>query len=154
MNIFHFFSILTMMFFGQIILSVINPFHLLPNFLLLVPVMLGLKKGAGWGLLAGISCGFLVDIFSGETMGTGIVLYTAFGGISGVLQKKLFSENILVPLSIIFLFSLIHGGSFYLAKTNASITNFNNNDFLILKESILNVLFYPIILIVTKKWLP
>lgn len=142
-------------------LSVINPFSLLPNFLLIIPIILGLKKGAGYpseggvgGISAGIICGFLSDIFSGETMGISILLYATFGGISGILQKKLFPENILVPLSIIFLFSLVYGGFFLLIKTNLNFTNFNNLEKVVLKESILNVLFYPIILIIIKKWIP
>ena len=82
------------------------------NFLGLLAIFAGFKKGPLWGLFTGIFIGILSEILSSSAFGLNLALYSGIGLLSGVVRQKVYyKEGVVME----FLFSFFGILFFYLA---------------------------------------
>ena len=60
-------------------------------------IAFGLVSGPLTGALAGLFGGLLADMLTGRLIGLGMLTHGIVGLLSGLLSRRLFSENLLVP---------------------------------------------------------
>ncbi|MFA5388907.1 MAG: hypothetical protein WC312_04035 [Candidatus Omnitrophota bacterium] len=81
------------------------------NFLAILVIFAGLKKGILWGALAGVFTGVFAEIFSSLPPGLNLALYAGLGLLSGIVKEKInYKEDLLTE----FLFSFCGILLFYL----------------------------------------
>ncbi|WP_026660202.1 rod shape-determining protein MreD [Butyrivibrio sp. AC2005] len=84
---------------------------IVPNLMIIVTSSYAFMRGDKSGMVIGMFCGFLVDIFFGSYLGFYALIYMYIGFIIGKFNKIFFPENILLPLALIvssdFLFGFI-----------------------------------------------
>jgi len=82
------------------------------NFLCLLAIFVGFKKGPIWGLFAGMLAGVTSEILSSSSPGLNLMLYSGVGLVSGVIKHRIYyREGFLAE----FLFSFFGLLAFYLA---------------------------------------
>ncbi|HWQ61601.1 MAG TPA: rod shape-determining protein MreD [Negativicutes bacterium] len=69
-----------------------------PDLLLLVVVSAGLLLGREHGVGMGFFAGLLQDLASGNIFGVSVLSKTATGYVAGLAERKVFKENVLLPL--------------------------------------------------------
>lgn len=74
-----------------------------PDLLLLVVVSSGLLLGREQGVGMGFFAGLLQDLASGNIFGVNALSKTATGYVAGLMERKVFKENILLPLLAVIL---------------------------------------------------
>jgi len=82
------------------------------NFLVLLAIFAGVKKGAVWGLFIGIFIGIVAEILSSSLSGLNLMLYSAVGLLSGIIKEKFYYKKDIVTD---FLFSFFGMLFFYIA---------------------------------------
>ena len=82
------------------------------NFLGLLAIFAGFKKGPLWGLFTGIFIGILSEILSSSAFGLNLVLYSGVGLLSGIVKQKVYYKE---GAAMEFLFSFFGILFFYLA---------------------------------------
>ena len=80
-----------------------------PDLLLLAVVSSGLLLGKEHGVGIGFFAGLLQDLASGNVFGVNVLSKMASGYIAGLLERKVFKENILLPILAIVLATLFNG---------------------------------------------
>ncbi|MDI3280439.1 MAG: rod shape-determining protein MreD [Bacillota bacterium] len=73
-----------------------------PDLVLLAVVAWALARGAKEGALLGGAAGLLLDLLRGHWVGLGAVTYLTTGYVVGLLEDRLFKENLLVPVVVSF----------------------------------------------------
>ncbi len=117
-----------------------------PNLMIIVIVMMGLKKGRTIGALSGIFVGVLNDIFAGQTFGISALIYMYIGYMAGSLSKKLYNENVIISAVIVCFANLLYNMSiycYYYFPKDYSL--WNNLIHITLPEIIYTVMFFVII---------
>ncbi len=74
-----------------------------PDLLLLVVVSAGLLLGREHGVGMGFFAGLLQDLASGNVFGVNVLSKTAAGYVAGLVEQKVFKENVLLPLLAVIL---------------------------------------------------
>ena len=92
-------SVLRLSFFGNVS----------PNLMLVLTVSLALMRGEIPGLLTGFFCGLCVDVFYGDMIGFYAMILMYIGFLFARFHKMFFPENMMMPLSMIFVTDLIYG---------------------------------------------
>lgn len=69
-----------------------------PDLLLLVVVSAGMLLGREHGVGMGFFAGLLQDLASGNIFGVSVLSKTATGYVAGLVERKVFKENVLLPL--------------------------------------------------------
>jgi rod shape-determining protein MreD len=69
-----------------------------PDLLLIVVVSAGLLLGREHGVGMGFFAGLLQDLASGNIFGVSILSKTVTGFVAGLMERKVFKENVLLPL--------------------------------------------------------
>ena len=72
-----------------------------PNLLLILVTSFGLMRGKKEGMYIGLFSGLLIDIFCGFYLGFYALLYMYIGYVSGLFQKRFFTEDIKQPMILI-----------------------------------------------------
>ena len=72
------------------------------SFLLIAVVVVALEEDWFGGMLAGISAGLIMDIFSGGRLGVFALSYGIVGMLVGTVQALVFKEEIVARLLIVF----------------------------------------------------
>ena len=80
-----------------------------PNLMLVLTVSLSLMRGEIPGLLTGFFCGLFVDVFFGDMIGFYALLLMYIGFLCARFHKMFFPENMMMPLSVIFVSDLVYG---------------------------------------------
>ena len=84
-----------------------NLFGSSPDFLLMLTMSFGIMRGRREGLLVGFFGGLLIDIFYNSYLGPFAMLYMVIGYVNGFFHKDYTMEDILLPVVISFVDSLI-----------------------------------------------
>ncbi|MBM7623097.1 rod shape-determining protein MreD [Sporohalobacter salinus] len=86
----------------QITIFAFNPvWGITPDLLLIVVISLALLNGHRQGAYIGFIAGIFQEIFSSGLFGINIIIKLTFGYIFGFFKGKVYSENILLPLSLV-----------------------------------------------------
>ena len=87
---------------------------IVPNLLLVVTASLGFMRGDKTGLIVGLFCGLLIDIFFGDVIGLYAMIYMYLGYLNGKFNGIFYPENIKLPLTLILFTNLFYGIFTYL----------------------------------------
>jgi len=87
---------------------------IVPNLMIVVTASLGFMRGDRTGLVVGLCCGLLIDIFFGDVIGLYAMIYMYVGYLNGKFSGIFYPENIKLPLTLIFFSNLFYGIFTYL----------------------------------------
>lgn len=79
-----------------------------PDLLLIVVLSTGLLAGKEKGVAVGFFAGMLADVASGGIFGCHTLSKMAIGYGAGMLERKVFKENILLPLLAVMVATVFH----------------------------------------------
>lgn len=123
-----------------------------PNLMLVLTISLSLMRGEIPGIMTGFFCGLFVDVFFGDMIGFYALVLMYIGFLCARFHKMFFPENMILPLSVIFVTDLVYGLVCYVfmfalrARWNLPHYFFR----IILPEALytlmISVLLYPLVL--------
>lgn len=87
-----------------------------PNLMLIVVCIFGFMRGSNYGCVIGLFCGLLVDFAYGDIVGLYAFLYMICGFFSGTLKRLFYSENVLMPLLLVFTNDFIFNLAVYIFR--------------------------------------
>lgn len=107
---------------GALLLQVAIAPHLaiagiVPNLLMLVVVTLAMVEGPRWGAGAGFVAGLAFDLIGTGPIGAMALVLTLVGYVAGSLQANMFAQGWLMPLTAVFIASLVTEVSYALVLT-------------------------------------
>jgi rod shape-determining protein MreD len=123
------------------------PGQVTPDLILIMVVSVGLLRGPDKGLFFGIISGLFLDLLSGHVIGVQALSKMVLGFCSGLMEKNIFKDNVLVPAMTVFGATLVFE-SFNILLYMAFHANYNFlSTFLstILPLAFYNALFAPVI---------
>jgi len=91
-----------------------------PDFTFILVIFAGLNQGFLYGSAIGFAGGLIKDIFLNVYLGPGAFSLTLTGFLAGILGKRLFYQNILIQILIVFIATL-----FRLCLTNVLLNIIN-----------------------------
>lgn len=117
-----------------------------PDLVLVFVVFYALLYGPSEGALMGLVGGLLQDLLFGQDLGMNTLAKLVVGYVFGVLEKKIYKDNILIPMVALFFGTLLNETilyflrffSFLMRPTDGSVGNY----FLALKSVMLSVAIY------------
>ncbi len=83
-----------------------------PDFLLLVVITLAILEGPTAGSVSGFSAGLLFDLLGTGVVGPAALVFAVTGYVAGLMKENLFAEGWAVPVTIVFLGSLLAGAAY------------------------------------------
>ncbi len=87
-----------------------------PDFVLIMTVFYALLHGSKEGATAGAIGGLMQDLLFGQNLGMNALAKIVVGFSFGMLEKKIYKENILIPMAIIFVATLLSESVLYLLR--------------------------------------
>ncbi len=89
----------------------------LPDLMLLFALMFALRQGPRSGLAVGVAAGLLQDLTTGTFLGLNALTIGTVAFLMGLVQQKIFRENVAVPVLSSIIGSLLRDGMsmFFLA---------------------------------------
>jgi rod shape-determining protein MreD len=87
----------------------ILPLKVKPDLVFVVVVLFALLNGERSGMVVGSLAGLLQDILRGRLIGMNLLALALTSYAVGWLENKIFKDNFLVPVVVVFLASLLHG---------------------------------------------
>ncbi len=81
-----------------------------PDFVLLLTVYFAFTNGPGKGALMGLALGLLEDFYIGRYIGMNGLALLAAGLLAGWFETKLYKENLLIALIVVFVTSAFSQG--------------------------------------------
>lgn len=117
-----------------------------PDLVLVFLIFYALLHGPLEGALMGVAGGLLQDLLFGQYLGMNALAKLVVGYIFGVLEKKIYKENMLIPMFAIFLGTLLNETILYFLRFFSFLispgTGTVGNYFLILKGVIFSIAVY------------
>lgn len=133
------------------IFPMIPLFNTSPNLLLIITFSYGLLYSERIGILTGVICGLLFDMYFNGEFGFYILIYSLIGYFNGRLNSAFYNDTITLPLVL----SLVNGFSynFYIYFTHFFIRRKFNLIYYFFNLMLPNVLFTLIVTVVLYKFL-
>mgnify|MGYP006280010949 FL=1 len=78
-----------------------------PDFLLIVVVLIAFSSGTKAGFFSGLILGLIQDVFLGGFFGVYTVSKAILGLIAGLVEGKVYKQNILIPPLVVFFISIL-----------------------------------------------
>ena len=107
--LFTFFSIIISFILQTTIFRYFDFGGIVPNLMIILTAAYSFMRGDRSGMMIGLFCGLLVDIFFGTYLGFYALIYMYLGFIIGKFNKIFYPENILLPLSLIVAADFLYG---------------------------------------------
>lgn len=104
-------------------------------FIILYAIIYGSKEGA----LAGIIGGLLQDLIFGQYLGINILTKLTVGYMFGLLERKIYKENLLIPVIVVVLGTLSNEALLYLFRLAIGVST---GDFIYIRGVILYTALY------------
>ncbi|WP_026509327.1 MULTISPECIES: rod shape-determining protein MreD [unclassified Butyrivibrio] len=95
------------------VFRVIDFSGIVPNLMIILTASYAFMRGDKSGMVIGMFCGILIDIFFGSYLGFYALIYMYIGFIVGKFNKIFFPENILLPLALIVSSDFLFGFTCY-----------------------------------------
>ncbi len=141
------------------VFPVITLISITPNLLMGATAAYAIMRGPKEGILVGLICGLIVDVFSGNLIGTFMLIYSVTGFFMGFFNRLFFPEEVLLPLGGIAVGDIIYGIVVYLGfffiRGNLNFGEYLLN--IILPEALYTlvcmILFYPLILRIEQRFI-
>ena len=93
-----------------------------PNLLLILTFIFGFMRGKKSGLLVGLFCGLLIDLFFSEVMGFNALVYMSIGYLNGFFNKIFYDEDVTLPIVLIVVSDLSY--NFIIFKINRKLEEY------------------------------
>lgn len=111
--------ILILLFFISLILQSTLFSHLTfagtkPDLVLILTVFFALLNGPRAGALAGLTGGMLQDLMFGRYIGMNAFAKLIVGYLFGILERKIYKDNILIPMASVFLAAFLNETIIYM----------------------------------------
>lgn len=85
------------------------PLKTKPDLVLILVIFFALFNGVWGGTVFGAVAGLSQDLLRGRLVGMNLLALAITGYLTGWLANKVFKENIIVPLVLVFVFTILHG---------------------------------------------
>ncbi len=127
-----------------------------PNLMLILTMSFGIMRGRREGMLTGLFCGLLYDVFFGKLIGPYMLLFLIIGYFNGSFHKAFLMEDIMLPVFIIiiddFLFCFMQFIFYFLLRNKTNLLFFIVNVFLpqILFTVIATIIVYRLYVFINK----
>jgi len=100
-------------------MAVIFPsINLIPDFILIFIILNALITGSKNAMIYAFSGGLLQDAFLGSFIGIFTPIKTALAFLAGLLSRRFFPENLLIPPFAVFAATILHEVVYLLLKEN------------------------------------
>lgn len=103
------------------LLQVIEISGIVPNTSLILVIIFGLLEGKKTGSIVGLLAGIIQDIFFGGVIGVNAFIYSALGWWVGLLDNKVFKDNLFLPFITVAVSTFIYHILYYLFMIFLSI---------------------------------
>lgn len=87
-----------------------------PNLLLIVTAACGYMGGEKEGLLVGLCCGLLNDLFFGDIIGLYALIFMFIGYINGIFNKIYYTKDLIMPLVLISISDLLYNLYYFITE--------------------------------------
>jgi rod shape-determining protein MreD len=77
--------------------------NIMPNLLIILPVLFGFLHGKNEGMFVGFFAGFMYDLFFSGLFGFSSLIFIYIGYFAGVFNQKYEENEMLVPLALLLL---------------------------------------------------
>ncbi|MCR4989904.1 MAG: rod shape-determining protein MreD [Lachnospiraceae bacterium] len=129
---------------------------IVPNILVILTATYGIMKGDSVGIIVGLCCGLLSDVFFGTFMGLNAIFYMMIGFLNGKFHQVFYEDDVKLPLVLIFTSDLLYGLAYYvivfLLRSRFDFSFYFLK--IILPEVIYTIsvtlIYYPILLLIHK----
>jgi len=116
-----------------------------PDFVLLLVIYFAFTNGPGKGALLGLTFGLLEDFYVGRYIGMNALSLLLTGFIAGWFETKLYKENLLIALVVVFVASFFSQAVFLFSGIAAGLTwEIGDNIKLIWPLAVYNMCLVPI----------
>ncbi|KAB2952338.1 rod shape-determining protein MreD [Heliorestis acidaminivorans] len=78
-----------------------------PNLVLILVVFFSLLQGSRAGSFFGLLAGLFLDLISGRYIGLNTLTLAAVGGLIGLIEGRLYKDNLLVPMGAVLVATII-----------------------------------------------
>lgn len=125
---------------------------IVPNLMIILTSSYAFMRGDKSGMVIGMFCGLLVDVFFGTYLGFYALIYMYIGFIIGKFNKIFFPENILLPLALIvssdFLFGFICYVLLFMFRNKFNIAYYTMNVILpeVVYTALAAIFIYPVLI--------
>lgn len=107
--------------------STVNPelsiFGVSPDLVLLVLIYIGIAKGQIQGTIFGFLAGFLIDVYSPESLGLNALVNSSVGFAVGFGHRGVVIESLSVQVLVLFSAVLMHDLLYFLIYSRDNLTN-------------------------------
>lgn len=130
---------------------------IVPNTSLIIVVIFALLRGKYDGAFTGLIAGLLQDIFFSQAIGVNALIYFLIGYVVGLLDDKVFKENLVLPFMIILSSTFAYNIMYYLfmifLSRNVSFTTMMKDIIVIemIYNSIIGIFIYRRVIRVHKE---
>lgn len=87
-----------------------------PNLLLILTMSFGIMRGRNEGMITGLFCGLLVDVFYNDMIGPYMLIYLLIGYFNGIFHRNYLMEDIMLPIIITLADQIIFETAVYFMK--------------------------------------
>lgn len=87
---------------------------IIPNTTLIIVVIFALLRGKYEGAFTGLVAGLLQDIFFAKALGINALIYFAIGYLVGLLDDKVFKDNLVLPVLTVLVSTFAYHIMYYL----------------------------------------
>ena len=81
---------------------------IVPNLLIILPVLFGFFKGKNEGMFVGFFAGIMYDLFFSGLFGFSVLVFVYVGYYSGMFYKEYEKVEVLIPLAMVMLSDFIY----------------------------------------------
>jgi rod shape-determining protein MreD len=106
------------------VINVISPWGLIPNFLVIVIVLAGLKGGVPSGVWAGLLAGILADCYHPSSLGLFSVGGTITGYLAGMARDRIYREQLLSQAALIAAITLFYQWFVFFGREGGSLATY------------------------------
>ena len=136
---------------------VISIAGIVPNFLIILPVLFGFFKGKNEGMFVGFIAGVMYDLFFSGLFGFSSLIYVYIGYFAGFFYQKYEENEILIPMSMVliadFVFAFLSYIGNFLLHNRLNVGFFLSRFILpeVVYTLIISMLVYKPVLLISKK---
>lgn len=112
--VFLFFLVFISLILESTLFTELTLFNIKPDLLLIYTSLFALQKGRRQGGMFGFGVGLVEDLFVAKFIGMNALIKAIAGLGIGALEKRIYKENIFVPIIVVAVGTVIAGLGFYL----------------------------------------
>lgn len=106
------------------IINIVSLWGLIPNFMVIVIALAGLKEGVSSGVWTGLLAGFLADCYHPSTMGLFSVGGTVAGYLTGMARDRIYREQLLSQAAVAAGLSLVYQLFVFFGRDGGTLSSY------------------------------